>query len=275
MQKLTDILVVLDHPRQQHSAVRRAVQLAQVSAARLHLLSPDPAGLCPRTPGDTLCLQGGPVIQQHHTWHRSINETINHVQQMEGCQLVIKAVSPGRRLSQAFTTPHDWTLLRQCEVPVLLVKHDRPWQGATVMAAINADEQDRQHIPLNQAILSHARAIARLFAAELHLVSACPPPFARGDTRQRYLASCHGYARHHGIAPTHIHVQPGSAETLIPHLVQHYKASLLIMGTHARTGISALAIGNSAEQLLAEVDTDMLVLQPRDHMPPLEKELNR
>ncbi|WP_263079541.1 universal stress protein [Endozoicomonas sp. Mp262] len=286
MWKFTDILVVLDTRKEQQMSVNRALQVAQTTGAQLHVLAPNPNATTEsweKLKAITAPLkQAGLTVNLHETWHRSINETIIHVRQMEGCQLVIKDAKPEGMLAQTFGTPKDWSLLRQCEVPVLLVKHDHSWEQAAMIAAVNADQDDYQHIQLNQAILDYAGCFARQFSSELHLASAYPTvrlPFqdkGNGITAdQSYKATCLHYARDYPILEHHIHVEPGSAEALIPHLVKTQKARLLIMGTHARTGISALAIGNTAEQLISEVDTDMLILQPRDHMPPLEEELGR
>ncbi len=286
MRKLTDILVVVDTRKQQQTALNRAQQVARTTGARLHILAPNPKAdktSWQKLEAITQSIKTSDIqIQLHETWHRDTNETIIHVQQMEGCQLVIKDAKPEGVLTQAFGTPEDWRLLRQCDVPILLVKHDHSWEHGPIMAAVNADHEDYQHTQLNLAILDYSATFADYFSAELHLASAYPTTrlpiqdSGNGVTYEKsYNNTCINYARDYQLGVNNIHVEPGSAETVIPKLIKEQQIQLLVIGTHARTGISALAIGNTAEQLISHIDTDMLILQPRDHMPPLEEEMDR
>ena len=286
MRKLTNILVVIDTRKAHQVALNRAAQVASVLGSSLHILAPNPhADSDSQKALETLAAtlkQQGLNIHPHETWRRNLTDTVLHISQMEGCQLIIKDAKPEGMLAQAFGTPADWSLLRQSEVPVLLVKHDQPWEASTMMAAVNADKDDYHHMQLNHAILDHATAIASHFSAELHLASAYPtsrlPIQDHGDgitLEQSYQATCLRCAKDYKLDNKNIHVTPGSPETLIPELVGQQQARLLIVGTHARKGISALAIGNTAEQLISEVHTDMLIVQPEDHMNPLEEELRR
>ncbi|WBA83688.1 universal stress protein [Endozoicomonas sp. GU-1] len=153
---------------------------------------------------------------------------------------------------------------------------------AKSLAAINADPRDHYHSILNQAILQYATDIASEFSSELHLATAYPTTMLaiqdHGDGRtdkDYYEKHCQEYAREFNLNEDYFHIEPGPTETMIPALLQDIDAKLLILGTHARTGISALAIGNTAEQLISEVKTDILVLQPKHHMIPLERELGK
>ena len=85
--------------------------------------------------------------------------------------------------------------------------------------------------------------------------------------------TCFKYARDYHMSEDNLYIEPGPTETLVPKLIEQSGARLLVLGTHARTGIAAFAIGNTAEQLIANINIDMLVLQPKHHMIPLEREL--
>lgn len=273
MRNITNILVVIAPEGKQTNALRRAIQIAQTCNARLEILNPNQDhDTQPSQEFETLCAalkQQGIDTQLHETSFRTLTEAIIHIQQTEDCQLVIKDADPKSSLMQTLTTPQDWRLLRECTAPVLLVKHDQEWDHAPIIAAINADEDNYDHLQLNHAILDCSAAIADYFSAEMHIASAYPTArqpiedHGNGVTfKQRYEETCKKYAQELHLGENNIHLHPDFPETLIASQVNKQQARLLIMGTHARTGISALAIGNTAEQLIAQINTDILVVHP-------------
>lgn len=59
----------------------------------------------------------------------------------------------------------------------------------------------------------------------------------------------------------------------MPELARHQRINLLIMGTVARTGISGLVMGNTAEQILDDVGCSMIAVKPPGFRSPLEGKL--
>ncbi|WP_257264853.1 universal stress protein [Endozoicomonas sp. ONNA2] len=286
MRGITKVLAVVDTRKAQQLALERASQICRVTGAALHILAPNPKAdsesmVRLEALAEPLMAQGQEVYL-HETWHDSVIETIIHVRQMERCHLVVKDAKLITALQKAFSTPEDWSLLRRCRVPVLLVHDNSNWTSGKILAAINADPRDHYHSVLNQAILQYATDIAHVFSSQLHLATAYPTTMLaiqdHGDgltDKDYYQKHCQEYARTFILNEDYFHIKPGPTETMIPALLTEIDAKLLILGTHARTGISAFAIGNTAEHLISEVKTDILVLQPKHHMIPLERELGK
>lgn len=284
MRGITKVLAVVDTRKEKQLALSRASSICRMTGAALHILAPNP-----RADGDSMVrlealarplMADGQEVYLHETWSGSLVETIIHVRQMERCHLVIKDAGLITALQKAFSTPEDWSLLRRCRVPVLLVQHDHDWTRGNIVAAINADPRDHYHSVINEAILQYAKDIADMCHGELHLASAFPTTMIaiqdRGDgktDKDHYLKQCREYAREFDLNDQLFHIEPGPTDTMIPRILDETGAQLLVLGTHARTGISAIAIGNTAEQLIYRVKTDILVLQPKHHMIPLEREL--
>ena len=284
MKGVSRILVVIDVRKRTQLALQRAVDICNATGAALHILSANPKpNETSRSIMETLAQEAshqGFEVHSHEIWKKSVVDTIIHLRQMERCHLVVKDYKTEGGLLRAFSTPNDWNLLRQCRVPVLLVRHNRSYKHSLMLATVNADPKDKQHHQLNQAILQSAQISAELFDASLHLATAHSTSMKAiqdkgdGDTdKDRYRNRCIEYARQFDINLHDIHVRPGPAEQLIPDLTRELQANLLIMGTQARTGLPAVALGNTAEQLISDIDTDLLVVQPRHHMIPLEREL--
>jgi universal stress protein E len=59
-----------------------------------------------------------------------------------------------------------------------------------------------------------------------------------------------------------VHLLKGTAATLIPQVAQEKEIDLIVMGTVSRTGISGLLIGNTAENVLRQVDCSVLTVKP-------------
>ena len=285
MRGITKVLAVVDTRKDKQLALNRASNICRVTGAALHILAPNP-----RADSDSMVrLEGlaapliaeGQKVYLHETWSGSLIETIIHIRQMERCDLVVKDAQLITALQKAFSTPEDWSLLRRCRVPVLLVQNDQDWMRGKIVAAINADPRDHYHSVINEAILQYAKYIAGLYHAELHLISAFPTTMMaiqdHGDgktDKDHYLKRCQEYAQKFNLDEHFFHIEPGPTDTMIPKILTEIGAQLLVLGTHARTGISAIAIGNTAEQLISKVKTDILVLQPKHHMIPLEIELD-
>ncbi|HBZ95329.1 MULTISPECIES: universal stress protein [unclassified Pseudomonas] len=57
-------------------------------------------------------------------------------------------------------------------------------------------------------------------------------------------------------------VQVGSPEGVIDEALRHSGADLLVLGTHAREGVSRFFLGSVASRLLASLDSDALIVPP-------------
>ncbi|OED40912.1 hypothetical protein ACH42_15250 [Endozoicomonas sp. (ex Bugula neritina AB1)] len=285
MRGITKILAVIDSRKEEQLALARAAQFSRISGATLHILSPNPNATIESM--NRLEALAAPLVKEgldihlHETWHDHLTDTIIHIRQIERCHLIIKDARPLKAMKNTFKTPNDWSLLRRSRVPVLLVKTDKPWDHAPILAAINADPDDYHHTAMNTAILDYASELAFAYASEVHLATAYPTTnlAARNyqdniTDEQAYRQHCIEYIHRYNLDEKHVFVEPGPTETMITKIIKDSDARLLVLGTHARTGLGAFAIGNTAEQLISQIDTDILVLQPRHHMMPLERELD-
>ncbi|WP_426417498.1 universal stress protein [Aestuariirhabdus sp. LZHN29] len=283
MHNIKNILVVVDTRKATHTALKRGKLIAKVTGATLHLLA------CNKSPDANSQAQLEALVDQvrtrgidaqgHEKWHHSVTTTIIHVQQTEGCALVIKDAREENELSRAVFAPTDWKLLRRCPCPVLLVKNDRAWENGVVLAAVDADACDQDHQVLNEVIMSHSHDIAGLADAELHIGAAHPAPMLSSpdpvyqnieSLDKLYRNACVPYATKHKVSEQAIHVGEGPAQGFIPRLAEELDASLVVMGTVARSGISGAIIGNTAELILDSICCDVLTLKPVDIMEHLE-----
>jgi nucleotide-binding universal stress UspA family protein len=62
-----------------------------------------------------------------------------------------------------------------------------------------------------------------------------------------------------------VHVRAGISEDEIVRLSQDLNASLVVMGTHGRTGLRALVLGSVAESVMRKATAPVLVVRPTTH----------
>ncbi|AIS13430.1 Universal stress protein family 7 [Pseudomonas chlororaphis subsp. aurantiaca] len=282
MQAIRSILVVIEPEHSESLALKRAKLIAGVTQAHLHLL------VCDKKHEHSALLSvlkssllsEGYSVTTEQAWNDSLHSTIIDVQQAEGCGLVIKQHFADNPLKKALLTPADWKLLRYCPSPVLLVKTAKPWTGGVILAAIDVGNTDGEHRTLHATIVDHGFDIASLAKAQLHVISAHPSPmlsasdpvFQLKETIEaRYREQCKAFQAEFDIDDTHLHIEEGPADVLIPHTAHELQAALTIIGTVARTGISGALIGNTAEVVLDALESDVLVLKPEVIMDHLEE----
>ena len=178
-------------------------------------------------------------------------------------------------------------LLRKCPCPVWVIRPTRA-RVQRVLASINPDPLEAE---LNHTILQVALSMVELNGGELHLVHAWE---LYGEATMRHSAFLHTPAEKidalleheessHRAAldrllgdagvdgePWQIHFEKGRATSVVPEVVRRHRINLLVMGTVARTGVSGLLIGNTAESVLDHVRCSVVAIKPPDFVSPIE-----
>ena len=212
--------------------------------------------------------------------------------------LVIKPIGPGGVLDKLLGRL-DMRLLRHCPCPVWLSKGEAYGAFDQVLAAVDAEfeaygggkaDTEEAEDALNRQILELAFSLCADSQAGLHVGHAWYPPFlsmysrarakipkkeidAYVDTIQRehrnwlrrLMKRAARWVGEEVAAKVRLstHLRQGDAGSEIPKLISEFKIDLVIMGTVARTGISGLVIGNTAETILDQVTCAVLAVKPR------------
>ncbi|HZX23705.1 MAG TPA: universal stress protein [Woeseiaceae bacterium] len=214
----------------------------------------------------------------------------------DGYDLVIKAAEDPPYLRRLFGAD-DMHLLRKCPCPLWLTRPAEKTNYGRILAAVDFDPAEPQQAAtaLNRTILELAAALSVSDFAELHVVHAWDAPAE--DVIRRWAAvpdsaaadyaeaerSAHARGLEHigaqlkdwlgdesydYIAPRY-HLARGPAVTAVPHLVTELEADLVVMGTVARTGISGLIIGNTAESILEQLPCAVLAVKGPGFVSPV------
>ena len=186
-----------------------------------------------------------PIVE----WHKDWREATAKIARTTAAELVVKRAS-GRPNSLASS---DRQLIRSLKNALLLVKHDPSRKLDKLLVAVDFNATSKSHTDLNSAIMDLGKSIRGTDQnMELHCVSAYP------DSDK--FVHPPDVAKKLGIDRSRAHVVRGKAADVIPESANSIGAALVIVGTVGRRGLSGITVGNTAEKILADIHSDVLVL---------------
>jgi len=174
---------------------------------------------------------------------------------------------------------NDWELLRECPVPLLLIKGRKPLARAPVLAAVDPSHAYAKPSGLDGDILETARGCAKALRGALHVVHAYQAlplmlraaaaedaelaATASAESRRKARARFEALLADSGVGPRNRHLIESHPADAIATAARRVRAGLVVMGSVSRSGLKRLFIGNTAERLLDDISCDVLVLRPR------------
>lgn len=198
--------------------------------------------------------------------------------------ILIKGTRKHDALESVIFTPTDWHLLRKCPTPVLLVKNAEWPENSNIIASVHVGSEVEAHLDLNDIMVEQLLNLTSRLEATPYLVNAYPltpanitielpefdPTTYTDAVRGHHLTSMKALRQKHGIDEAQTIVEQGLPEDVIPQAAEELNAAMVILGTTGRTGLSAVFIGNTAEQVIDKIDCDVLALKPRGYISPLD-----
>ena len=167
-----------------------------------------------------------------------------------GADVVFKSSTRHTASQRFFNRTSDWTLIRECLCPVLLVKEEADRSSRNVLAAIDARDSDENYAQLNRRIIDFSRRVMDNQYAEVHFINA-HRDLASSPDRNALLRNC-------GVGSDKVRIRMGEPGDVIVDNARELNASLVIVGNSARSGLSALVHGNTVEKIVDRVDCDVL-----------------
>ncbi len=210
--------------------------------------------------------------------------------------LVLKCIDPKRAWQLAKFGSTDMQLMRKCPCPVWILKGDDKPRYKSVVAAVDNDPESAATEALNRQILELSTSLAIAESSELHIVHAWSLVFesyfrsgrasiddaeidamiaGERDARMQWLdelvnSFCFsGNKEAVDYIKPHLHVIKGDAMQVVPAKSKELNADVLVMGTVARTGVSGLLMGNTAESILMNLDCSVLTVKPPGFVSPV------
>ena len=295
MKKVKNLLVVMDRPKQRQLAMQRGITLADQLGARLHLAAfvhhdmydqKDVFESSQRSAvRDALETERSQWLEERVrsarldttqvttevVWEKHLHEWVASACEAKRFDLVLKSAHNSKTLVH---TPTDWHLLRDCPAPVLVATSSKWPAKARVLAAVDPTRKDQAHKRLNHRVIESALAFAATHDAEVHLgwsvqapeiladLDILDPDKYRTQLVETMRPRLDELAGKFDIPVERIHTPNGKPGVALSGLAAQLKAELIVIGTTARSGVSAMLVGNTAEKVLEAARCDILTIKP-------------
>jgi nucleotide-binding universal stress UspA family protein len=154
-----------------------------------------------------------------------------------------------------------------------------------IVAAVDANPEEPEMMPLNERILDAAVAVRDLARAQLdivHVWSIYGERMVKDYMRTAEFAQLEQSvraeheqnlnklfaSRNLDVNSEQIHLIRGEPTIEIPNFVRANNTDLLVMGTVGRQGMAGLLLGNTAEMILSQLPCSVLAVNPPDFVVP-------
>ena len=277
MSESRTVFVVLDPTCMEQAALEwgeevvRIFSATQNIAASLHVyccVNPESVAVSPDADGETaeantvarieawverLVAQtraSGMTVTTEVEWRDDWRHAIPDAAKRNQSAVVIKNMTQHSRFVRLVRETSDWTLIRECECPMLLVKTGRPVSTQNLLVAVKHNPDDEAYRKANDDILAAAKQMASDLGGRLHAVT-CYDHGSQPD-RQRFADSC-------GLDRSQVSAGAGVPEKLIAEVAEERDTNLVIIARVAKPDNPG-AVGKTARKLIDELNTEVLVL---------------
>ena len=289
------ILVVIDATAgSQQPALERAAWLAKQADARLELFAceydPDlgSGGVGDearerllKQQRDHLESLAAPLRQQGLTvsvdvvWDHPFEAAILAKAAAHDYWLVAKDAHHHNLAQRTLLTNVDWHLIRECPVPLLLVKDRKLSAEPNVLAAVDPVNEHDKPAALDERIYTFAAELSRVLRGRLHVVhsygtplGAELPPEAVKLIADQHRAAMKRFLDTHAALEGRPHLYEGVAHECLQAAAKEHAADFVVMGAVARRGLKRLFIGSTAERVLDRLPCDLVIIKPLEFEAP-------
>ena len=213
-------------------------------------------------------------------WEETIRQVLR-----EKHDLVLVGTRDQSRAGRSLFGSTGMKLLRNCPCPVWVTRPEEIPEEFKILVA--SDFSDVSQLALDVAINGSQMTDAKvtlLHALDTHLGQRMLLTGLRTEELQDFQNKLREQAEqklHEQLSRTdyrtlthgvRVDIVEGPADVVILDAIEEQQIDLLVMGTIARSGLSGMLVGNTAEQLLTQVPCSVLAVKPSDFECPVERE---
>ncbi|MEP7704299.1 universal stress protein [Paraglaciecola sp. 25GB23A] len=190
--------------------------------------------------------------------------------------VVFRLNSGQRFLDGVFGSSFDQYFIADCSLPVWIVKPRRWDDSIEVLACLDVDDRSEINHKLNKDILQTSEQLGKHLKGQLHVVDCFWGEVGsmsfEVDNSGRFKQSTSVQVQHKDLIQSYIaeyaltqqslHIIAGTPDFAIPDTASRLNAELVVIGNNADQGIMDRLFGDTAVNLVNNVDCDVLVLKP-------------
>ncbi len=196
--------------------------------------------------------------------------------------LVMRDAHTHGLLQRLFFNNTCWQLIRQCPVPLWLVRDNAQWRGQRICAAVDPVHSADSTATLDHLLVKTTAYLADMFSMQAEYIHSYAPLPRTMIFDSELVAAYDDYiersAKQHSeafaklmvnypVEKANRHLLEGFPEESIPGFVDEHQVDLLVIGAISRGNLENALIGNTAERVLEAAQTDLLVIKPESYQP--------
>ncbi len=193
-------------------------------------------------------------------------EIINEVASANQCSLIVSGTARDESLGRIMLGSTVERLARQCETPLLVVRH-RPFDSYHhILVGTDFSESSRYALEAAIDLVPHQKITVYHSFDEVGGVRTLDDATIQETTRHLQRQTREFLEQTPKVKQTsapEVVVEYGAPGQSIPKFVQDQKIELVVLGTHGATGILKTAMGSIAEQLLTLLRCDVMIVRAR------------
>ena len=168
--------------------------------------------------------------------------------------------------------------MRDCPVPLLLVKDPARLAGARIVACVDPMHAHDKPAALDVQLIRRGASLAELLGGELHALHVASLPVPVGLVGDAWVAAaampspeellssareaCERLAAERGLSRSRLHLRLGAPASEIVAAARELGAGLLVMGVVSRRRLERWFVGNTAEAVLDRAPCNLWVEKP-------------
>ncbi len=268
--ELSKFLVVHDPTSEEQPALERAAIVAGKMGASLHLfgcIHGDVSGADKQSEAVKQRLSEhkqlldatmapiaatGVAVSTEVEWDKDWYHAVIRAAARNHADIVYKSSFTHSASQRILKSTSDWTLIRECLTPVLLIKQAKRPEVPIILAAIDISVRTESYEKLNEHIMELGRALVDSAIAEIHVVNAFPD-FRVTPDKQKLIEAT-------GLDKSRIHIKMGPPDRVIVETAKKLNANMVVVGNSHRSGLAAMMHGNTAEKILDKLDCNVLAM---------------
>lgn len=309
MKRFKNILVAIDTRFDSHPIVDEAVEIALHNGASLKIVDVTPEfpwiarltmkdyehmrELITKEKQEALDSLVGPIrekeiaVETRVLHGKTSVEIIREVLRADH-DLVLRVNKGQGSRRQGFFGNTGIRLLRKCPCPVWLVKPDKT-KFQHVLGCIDTSTGEELDAELNEEVFDLAKTISHYHSGDFSILqtwSVMSEQFlgrrmehdafdkmvlSNRDQTKKLLDK---FLRKHdsNVDAANVHLIKGEAADGISRFIHDNDVDLVVMGTVARSGVSGVVMGNTAEQIISDMECSVLALKPSNFVSPIQME---
>ena len=204
-------------------------------------------------------------------WRKDVlNSILDYCKKIDPVLVLKQAHSHKRKIMH---TPLDWHLIERCLQPLLITPATKRKKKPKILVALDLATKVKSKALLNPRLMEAASRYVAALGGEIQIVCCAnlSPVLAdldiidsralRKKIQKRVGPQLSALQQEYGLDDSQVIFKVGQPTKIITSTARKLKADMVVLGSAGRRGLKGRLLGNTAEQLISTLNTDLLLLR--------------